>query len=80
VVTKVALGEADTGIVYVTDVRAAGIEVEGVDIPEAFNVDARYPIAVLKGAPNPAAAEAFVALVLSREGQQVLAAFGFLPR
>jgi molybdate transport system substrate-binding protein len=80
VVTKVALGEADTGIVYVTDVRAAGIEVEGVDIPEAFNVDARYPIAVLKGARNPAAAEAFVALVLSQEGQQVLAAFGFLPR
>jgi len=80
VVTKVALGEADAGIVYVTDVRAAGSKTEGVDIPEAFNVVARYPIAVLKGAPNAAAAEAFVALVLSQEGQQVLATFGFLPR
>jgi molybdate transport system substrate-binding protein len=80
VVTKVALGEADAGIVYVTDVRAAGSNVEGVDIPEAFNVEARYPIAVLKSAPNPAAAGAFVDFVLSQEGQRALAGFGFLPR
>jgi molybdate transport system substrate-binding protein len=80
VVTKVALGEADAGIVYVTDVRAAGSTVEGVDIPAASNVVARYPIAPLKSAPNPATAAAFVAFVLSPEGQKGLATFGFLPR
>jgi molybdate transport system substrate-binding protein len=80
VVTKVALGEADAGVVYVTDARAAGSKVEGVDIPEAFNVVARYPIAALKSPPNPTAAAEFVAFVLSPEGQQVLATFGFLPR
>ncbi len=80
VVSKVMMGEADAGIVYVTDVRAAGRQVEGVAIPEPSNVSARYPIAVLKSAPNPAAAEAFVAFVLSPEAQQLLATFGFLPR
>ncbi len=79
VVTKVALGEADAGIVYVTDVRAAAGKVEGVDISEAFRVVARYPIAVLKNAPNRPAAEAFAAFVVSPEGQRVLATFGFLP-
>jgi molybdate transport system substrate-binding protein len=73
VVTKVALGEADAGIVYVTDVRAAGSKVEGVAIPKTSSVVAHYPITVLKSAQN-------VALVLSPEGQQVLATFGFQPR
>jgi molybdate transport system substrate-binding protein len=80
VLSKVSMGEADAGIVYVTDVRAAGGKAEGVDIPEAHNVVARYPIAVLKSAPNAAAAAAFVDFVLSPEGQRVLASFGFLPR
>ncbi len=79
VVTKVGLGEADAGIVYVTDVRAAGRAVEGVDIPAPTNIIARYPIARLGGAPNPVAATAFVAFVLSSRGQQVLASHGFLP-
>jgi molybdate transport system substrate-binding protein len=78
--SKVAMGEADAGIVYVTDVRAAGGKVEGVAIPEATNVVARYPIAVLKNASNPAAAGAFVDFVVSAHGQQVLARFGFLAR
>jgi molybdate transport system substrate-binding protein len=80
VVSKVAMGEADAGIVYVTDVRAAGGKVMGVSIPESSNVIARYPMAVVKGAPNPAAATAFINFVLSPEGQRVLADFGFLPR
>jgi molybdate transport system substrate-binding protein len=80
VVSKVAMGEADVGIVYATDVRAAGDTVEGVDIPESSNVTARYPIAVVKNAPNTAGAAAFVEFVLSPDGQRLLASFGFLPR
>jgi len=79
VVTKVGLGEADAGIVYVTDVKAGGGSVQGVDIPDAENVVAHYPIAVLKGAANPAAADAFVAYVRSRAGLAVLQGFGFGP-
>jgi molybdate transport system substrate-binding protein len=80
VLTKVSLGEADVGIVYVTDVKAAAGKVQGVPIPEPGNVVARYPIAVLAHAPNPAGGVAFVAFVLSAEGQRVLATFGFLPK
>jgi molybdate transport system substrate-binding protein len=80
VLSKISMGEADAGIVYVTDVRAAAGKAEGVDIPESSNVIARYPIAVVKNGPNAAAAAAFVEFVLSREGQLLLAGFGFLPR
>lgn len=80
VLSKVSMGEADAGIVYVTDVRAAAGKVESVDIPESFNVLARYPIAVVKNAPNAVAAAAFVEFVLSSDGQRLLASFGFLPR
>ena len=79
VVTRVSMGEADAGVVYVTDVGAGGDKVEAVPIPEAQNVHASYPIAVLKGAPNPPGARDFVAYVLSPSGQRVLAASGFLP-
>lgn len=78
VVTKVALGEADAGLVYVTDVRAAAPKVEGVDVPDSSNVAARYPIAVLKDAANATAAASFVELVCSPDGRRVLAQFGFL--
>jgi molybdate transport system substrate-binding protein len=77
VVTKVQLGEADAGIVYRTDVRAAGAAVAGVDIPADQNVTAEYPIAELKGA-SPAAA-GFVDFVRSPEGQLILGGFGFGP-
>jgi molybdate transport system substrate-binding protein len=79
VVTRVSMGEADGGIVYVTDVAAGGDKVEAVSIPEAQKVLASYPIAVLKGAPNAPGAGDFVAYVLSPPGQRVLAASGFLP-
>jgi molybdate transport system substrate-binding protein len=79
VVTKVSLGEADAGIVYVTDVAASGGKVEGVDIPEDQNVLATYPIATVSESRSPGPARAFVDLVLSAEGQQVLRANGFLP-
>jgi len=80
VLNRVTLGEADAGIVYVTDVRAAGKKVVGVDIPAAVNVVARYPIAILKHAPHVAAAKAFLDFVLSPAGRQVLTTFGFAPR
>jgi molybdate transport system substrate-binding protein len=79
VVTKVSLGEADAGIVYVTDVTAGGDKVEGVDIPKDQNVTATYPIAAVKASKNQQQAQAFVDLVRSPDGQQVLASFGFLP-
>ena len=79
VVTKVSLGEADAGIVYVTDVTAGGDKVEGVDIPETQNVTATYPIATVKAGKAQDKAQAFMDLVLSSEGQQVLKQYGFLP-
>jgi len=79
VVTKVALGEADAGIVYVTDVAAGGDKVEGVDIPQELNVTATYPIATVRQSKAQEQAQAFLDLVLSAEGQQVLKAHGFLP-
>jgi len=75
--TKVETNEVDAGVVYVTDVRSAGSKVKGVEIPDSVNASTDYPIAVLKNAPNKAAAQAFVDYVLSDTGQQVLAADGF---
>lgn len=76
VLTKVALGEADAGIVYVSDIATSG-KVDGVAIPDSQNVVADYPIAVLKSAPNVAGAQAFIDLVLSPDGQAILRAAGF---
>ena len=73
------LASADAGIVYTTDVRAAGAKVQGVQIPAAYNVVAAYPIVVVKGAKNSAAAGAFIAYVLSAAGRSTLASFGFQP-
>jgi molybdate transport system substrate-binding protein len=70
-------GEVDAGVVYVTDVRAAGNKVQGVTIPDDVNSTTTYPIAVLKDAKNPALAQAWVDYVLSPTGIQVLTADGF---
>jgi molybdate transport system substrate-binding protein len=75
--TKVESDEVDAGLVYVTDVRAAGKKVKGIPIPTDINAATEYPIAALTKAPNAAGAAAFVAFVLSGAGQQVLAADGF---
>ncbi|MFC4615065.1 molybdate ABC transporter substrate-binding protein [Cellulomonas algicola] len=81
VLTKVVAGEADAGLVYRTDVLAAGDDVEGIDVDEAADVVNRYPIAVLgtgsRSAQDAEVAQAFVDLVLSDAGQQVLADRGF---
>jgi molybdate transport system substrate-binding protein len=80
VVTKVSLDEADAGIVYVTDITAdAGPKLGKLDIPDALNTVATYPIAPISNSQNPDLAQAFVALVLSPDGQAILAKYGFIP-
>ena len=76
VLTKVELGEADAGIVYVTDAMTSGDKVRSIDIPAEQNVVASYPIAPISD--NPLAA-AFVAYVFSPAGQATLESFGFGP-
>ncbi|MEU8846658.1 molybdate ABC transporter substrate-binding protein [Streptomyces sp. NPDC048564] len=76
--TKVELKEADAAVVYKTDVHAAGDKVEGVEFPESDDAINDYPITLLKDAQNAEAAQAFITLVQSAEGQQVLTAAGFL--
>ena len=75
--SKVELGEADAAIVFASDLVASAGRADDVPIPSEQNVVARYPIAVLTHAPNPAAAEAFVAFVRSDAGQRILADAGF---
>ena len=77
VLTQVELGNVDAGVVYVTDVKAAGSKVKGVTIPANLNASTLYPIAAITNSKNLSIAQAFVAYVLSPTGQQVLAAAGF---
>jgi molybdate transport system substrate-binding protein len=78
VLTKVLLGEVDAGLVYRTDVLTVQAQVRARAFSEAEAARNRYPVAVLTDAPNPAAARAFVDLLLSDEGQQLLERAGFL--
>lgn len=80
VVVKVQLGEADAGLAYRSDVGpAVAARVRLLEIPKDRNVTADYPIAMLAGAGDTAAARAFIDLVLSEEGRQVLRRQGLLP-
>ena len=79
VVAKVGLGEADAGIVYLTDVGAASDKVQGVEVPSEHNVVASYLAATISSSSTPALASAFVAFVRSEEGSSVLSAVGFDP-
>jgi molybdate transport system substrate-binding protein len=74
---KVALGEADAAFVYATDAAAFAGKVRAIDIPDRYNVVAEYPIGVVTGTPRAAKAQAFVDLVLAREGQAILRRRGF---
>ena len=77
VLGKVTSGEADAGLVYVTDVITAGDAVQGIEFPESASVVNSYPIATVADSENADLAQEFVDLVLSDEGQQVLADAGF---
>jgi len=80
VVSKVQLGEADGGIVYVSDVTPSVRKaVRTIEIPDPYNVVATYPIAVLKRSDQSAAAQQFIQFITSAEGQALLARHGFLP-
>ncbi len=75
--TKIEAGELDAGLVYATDLTG-GRAVEGIVIPPDINAIVEYPIAVLRGADDAQAAEAFVSFVMSAPGQRILAGHGFL--
>lgn len=77
VLGKVTSGQADAGLVYVTDAAGAGDKVTAIAFPESGGAVNTYPIAVLKDAANPEAAQSFVDLVTGTAGQEVLAAAGF---
>jgi molybdate transport system substrate-binding protein len=75
----VATGDADAGVVYVTDAKSAGKAVQQVKIPASLNVLAVYPIAPIASTHNAALANAWVKYLTSAAGQKTLQAFGFLP-
>jgi molybdate transport system substrate-binding protein len=77
VLTQVETGNVDAGMVYVTDVMAAGSKVKGVTIPASDNASTLYPIATIKDSKHQSEAQAFMNYVLSPTGQQVLTAAGF---
>lgn len=82
--TRIEAGELDVGVIYTTDVMAAGDRVETVKLDEADTAATQavtndYPIATLSGGTNPSGAADFVAFVLSDEGRDLLAERGFEP-
>lgn len=79
VVAKARLGQADAGIAYVSDVGSAAKDVGTLEIPDAFNPIATYPIAPLKKASQPELAKEFVDCVLSPVGQDIIQKHGFIP-
>lgn len=78
VLDRVTTGNADAGLVYVTDVNSAGDTVTGVDFPESAEAVTNYPIGVLSDAPQPELARAWQDLVTGPDGQAVLAETGFI--
>ena len=80
VVTKVALGEADVGFAYVSDITEdLASKVDKIDIQDEFNVIAEYPVAIMQESKYPAQSQEFVNLVRSERGNAVLERYGFSP-
>lgn len=79
IVQKVQLGEADAGIVYATDAQAAKDKLTLIQIPDAQNVIATYPVALVKDAKQAALGQRFLDYLLSADGQAILRKYGFAP-
>ena len=79
ILTKVALGEADAGIVYRTDILAAGNSVTGVPINDNVNVTTKYLIGALRDSQNQDASQRFIIFLSSEQGQKIFSQFGFGP-
>jgi molybdate transport system substrate-binding protein len=80
VVTKVALGEADVGFAYVSDITEdLANKVDKVDIPDEYNIIAEYPMGILLESKYPAESQKFMNLVMSNDGKAVLEKYGFAP-
>ena len=80
VLTKVALGEGDAGIVYTSDISGdAAADVVAIEIPDELNTIATYPIGAVKDSAAPDVAQAFIDYVLSVDGQAILESYGFIP-
>ncbi|HZC79768.1 MAG TPA: molybdate ABC transporter substrate-binding protein [Ktedonobacterales bacterium] len=78
VLAKVSLGEADAGVVYITDAKTQADSTAALDIPDALNSIATYPMGVVKASRNATIAQQFVAYVSGPDGQAVLAQYGFV--
>jgi molybdate transport system substrate-binding protein len=79
VITKIDLGEADAGFVYVTDALAAGDQVQQIPLPTAAQATATYPIGIMSDSAHKEAAQEWIDLVMSPQGQKVLTDLGFGP-
>jgi molybdate transport system substrate-binding protein len=77
IVAKVALGEGDAGVVYVTDAKASG-KVRTIDIPTDQNVPATYGGVVVRSSAHADAAGAFLAWLTGAKGEAILGSFGFV--
>ncbi len=77
ILTKVSLGEADAGFVYVTDAKTVPGKVRTILLPGWAQPHVKYEIAVVKSSSKQAAAAAFIKKVLARQGQKLLLAAGF---
>lgn len=80
VVTKVALGEADVGFAYVSDITEdLASKVDRIGIPEEYNINASYPMGILQESKYPAESQEFMNLAMSDEGKAILKKYGFVP-
>jgi molybdate transport system substrate-binding protein len=79
IVTKLELGEADAGFIYTSDARTAGDKLKTFQLPPSAQATAIYPIGIVTGSRNPKAAQQWIDLMMSPQGQQILESDGFGP-
>ena len=77
--TKVAAGELDVGLVYLTDIAVRADEVAGIDLPAELDAASRYPIALVADSPNPDLGQAFIDFVATDAGREIMLSHGFGP-